>query len=434
MSEERAPRVEPADGLDAALASLPAPARAALELVVGEAGRLGIAVAWVGGGVRDLLLGRDHPDLDLVTEEEPWELAAALAAVLGGRVRSHPAFATATVSHPHGRIDLARSRRERYPGPAELPVVEPAPLVEDLARRDFAVNAMALRFVPGRSGAPELLDPHGGRDDLASRRLSILHPASFVDDPTRVLRGVGFELRLGFRLGEREVALARAALEAGGLERLSGARLWPALQRAGERLATCAGALERLDSLGAAAHLGPGPLDLGRAARCARAVARGARRLEGLDVLAADALALALGEAAAASARAGLARRLELPAAAGRLVIAGAGNAARARAALLETERPHRASELLESLRAVELAVVAAAPEAPVEEWAHRWWTDLRLRRSAISARDLLAAGARPGPEIGRALRAARRALLDGPLDREGELAVALASLREGKG
>lgn len=434
MPEERAPRVESADGLDAALATLPASARAALELAVGEAGRLGIAVAWVGGGVRDLLLGRAHPDLDLVTEEEPWELATALAAALGGHLRTHSAFATATVLHPHGRIDLARSRRERYPGPAALPVVEPASLVEDLARRDFTVNAMALRFAPGAGRAPELLDPHSGRDDLAAKRLAILHEASFVDDPTRVLRGVGFELRLGFRFGDREVALARAALEAGGLERLSGARLWQALRRACERLATCARALGRLDALGAAAHFGPHPIDLGRAACCAEAVTRGAGGLEGLEVPAADALALALGEAVDAGTRTGLARRLALPAAAGRLVVAGAETVVRARAALLETELPHRAAELLEALGAAELAAIAAAPEPRAREWTRRWWADLRLRRSAISARDLLDAGARPGPEIGRALRAARRALLDGPLDRESELAVALASLREERG
>src|SRR3954470_610477 len=137
----------------------------------------GTSVYLVGGAVRDLLLGRERADLDLVVEGD----AAALGRRLGGEIRTHERFATATVDLDGGELDLATSRSESYPRPGALPEVRPAPLSDDLARRDFTVNAMALPII----GEPDLIDPHGGLADLQMGTLRVLHERSFVDDPTR---------------------------------------------------------------------------------------------------------------------------------------------------------------------------------------------------------------------------------------------------------
>src|SRR5688500_286714 len=126
------------------------------------------AHAWlVGGAVRDLLLGGTRADLDVVVEGD----AAGAAALLGAEAKSHERFGTASVDLGGIRVDVARARRETYANPGALPEVEPAALLDDLARRDFTVNAMALPL----SGRAELLDPHGGRADLEAGLLRVLH-------------------------------------------------------------------------------------------------------------------------------------------------------------------------------------------------------------------------------------------------------------------
>jgi tRNA nucleotidyltransferase/poly(A) polymerase len=138
----------------------------------------------VGGAVRDLLLGAEHPDLDLAVEGDAVELARRL----GAEPVAHERFSTATVDLDGVRVDLARTRAETYPHPGALPEVEPAPLERDLARRDFTVNAMALPL----DGRGQLVDPHGGRVDLRAGLLRVLHPGSFADDPTRALRAARY--------------------------------------------------------------------------------------------------------------------------------------------------------------------------------------------------------------------------------------------------
>jgi tRNA nucleotidyltransferase (CCA-adding enzyme) len=158
----------------------------------------------VGGSVRDLLLGYSAVDLDIVVEGDAVELAGMLAGDLGGRLHGPSEFLTAAVHLPEGRhIDLTTARQETYPGPAKLPVVRPSTIAEDLGRRDFSVNAMALCLLPG--GGASLVDPHGGQHDTAAGLIRVLHPKSFIDDPTRLIRAVRFEQRLGFAL-ERETA------------------------------------------------------------------------------------------------------------------------------------------------------------------------------------------------------------------------------------
>src|SRR3954451_22837564 len=150
----------------------------------------------VGGAVRDLLLGRERADVDLMVEGD----ATALAAELGGANSEHDRFGTVKVDVEGHEVDIAGARTETYEKPGALPTVTPAASVEEhLARRDFTVNAMAIPL----QGEPRLLDPHGGKSDLEQGLLRVLHDRSFVDDPTRAIRAARYASRFGFRLEPR---------------------------------------------------------------------------------------------------------------------------------------------------------------------------------------------------------------------------------------
>jgi len=190
-------------------------------------GRLAEGGAYlVGGAVRDAILGRMTRDLDVVVTGS----IAGLGLGLGGETVAHDAFGTATVTLENGiQIDLARSRTESYSHPAALPRVRPATLLEDLARRDFTVNAMAVHLAP--RGFGRLHDPQGGLDDLEKRVIRVLHDLSFIDDPTRAFRAVEFSARLGFEIEPGTARLIRAAIREGVFDRLSAARLRKELER-----------------------------------------------------------------------------------------------------------------------------------------------------------------------------------------------------------
>jgi tRNA nucleotidyltransferase (CCA-adding enzyme) len=145
----------------------------------------------VGGAVRDLLLGRERADVDVVVEGDP----ARLARRLGGESRAHERFGTVAVNADGLEVDLAAARSEVYPEPGALPRVRPASLTEDLARRDFTINAMAVPL----AGEVRLIDPHGGLADLERGVLRALHPGSMRDDPTRALRAARYAARYGLR-------------------------------------------------------------------------------------------------------------------------------------------------------------------------------------------------------------------------------------------
>src|SRR3990170_1312565 len=163
--------------------SLPQETARAVRRAVSLAGSLGVELYVVGGAVRDLLLGVPVGDADLVVEGDAAALAARLARGLGARVVRHPRFGTATVRTDRFRLDFARARTERYARPGALPVVRPGRLAGDLARRDFTINATALRLTGREAGA--LVDPFGGQEDLSRRAVRVLHDRSFQDDPTR---------------------------------------------------------------------------------------------------------------------------------------------------------------------------------------------------------------------------------------------------------
>lgn len=186
------------------------------------------ALYLVGGTVRDALRGPETVaeavrDLDLLLEAEgeAARLGGALQRELGGTLTCYGTFLTCTLRLEGLELDLATTRREHYPYPGALPVVSAAPLQEDLARRDFSVNTLALRLTPRPR---RLLSVRGALADLAARRLRTLHPASFWDDPTRLVRGSRLAARLGFDYDAETEAQAARALKAGVHERVSPAR------------------------------------------------------------------------------------------------------------------------------------------------------------------------------------------------------------------
>ncbi|MGK2956684.1 MAG: hypothetical protein ACSLFI_13585 [Solirubrobacterales bacterium] len=146
----------------------------------------------VGGAVRDILVYSPVTDIDLVTEGD----AAALALGLAEDALVHERFGTAEVMVDGTRVDIAAARTETYSFPGALPDVSPSTLIEDLGRRDFTINAMAVAL-----DDPEtLIDPHGGQSDLERGVLRVLHPFSFIDDPTRALRAARYAARFGFSI------------------------------------------------------------------------------------------------------------------------------------------------------------------------------------------------------------------------------------------
>lgn len=189
-----------------------------------EARRAGVRIFLVGGVVRDLLLGRPISDMDFVVEEDAKQIATDLSARWKAKKVDHPTFGTHVLQMPdRSRVDVARARSESYDQSAALPRVRPGTIEEDLRRRDFTINAMAVE-VCGKKFGP-LLDPTGGRADLSTRRLRVLHPASFRDDPTRSYRAARFSSRFGFRIEPGTLRWLRESVKEGGPDRLTAARL-----------------------------------------------------------------------------------------------------------------------------------------------------------------------------------------------------------------
>jgi tRNA nucleotidyltransferase (CCA-adding enzyme) len=178
----------------------------------------------VGGLVRDLLLNRKNWDLDLTVEGN----GIAFARLVADRYRAGLAvferFATARLVLPDGiKLDIASTRRESYAKPAALPDVEKALLKEDLYRRDFTINAMAIQLNAAHFG--QLHDPYGGQCDLKAKTIRVLHQGSFVDDPTRIFRAIRFAQRFGFHLESESARLLEEAAATNLVQQLSGPRL-----------------------------------------------------------------------------------------------------------------------------------------------------------------------------------------------------------------
>jgi tRNA nucleotidyltransferase (CCA-adding enzyme) len=383
------------------------------------AAELGLPAYLVGGPVRDAVLGRAPLDLDITVVGPAPQLAERLAEHFGGRLTSHDRFGTAVVQMPDWHVDVATARRETYPQPGALPEVEPSDLDEDLRRRDFSYNAMALRL---DRDLGELCDPLGGLADLQARVTRALHERSFVDDPTRIIRAARYAARFGCRLEPLTQRWLEAAVAGGALGTVTGQRLWGELSRllAEESAPDAVGLLESWGVLTVlrltcastddlrALHmaqeaLGPALTDMDRA-------------MAALGLLGGDRMA-ALAEFFGLSA-------LEATAA------QGVAEAVATPPPVLFAGEPKN-STLYEALHGL-----------PGAAWLTLWvrCPDTRplLQRFmtlspclAIDGHDLQAEGFSPSPGFTPALEAARRAKLDEDADRAGQLAAAVAVLED---
>jgi tRNA nucleotidyltransferase (CCA-adding enzyme) len=375
--------------------------------------------------VRDLLLAREIRDVDMVVEGDAVDFARRLAALVGGVARAHERFGTASLALPDGlELDVAASRRERYARPGALPeVTAGAPIEEDLARRDFTINALAVWL----GARPRLVDPFGGREDLEQGVVRALHSRSFLDDPTRAFRAVRYGNRLGFRLAPATRRDLVAALTAGALDRISADRLRRELRLVFEEAAR-AGALRRMETLGLDAAVHPAlrrrPGALARLGRAEAAAGRLAAATTWLCYLLAW-----MGEASVEEVR-GVARRLGVSGAQGRALLGWpqavarfpAGLASRARSEVRRAARNLSADEI----------VAAAAVLGPSDGRALLASTFASTAaRLSIRGADLRAAGVPAGPAIGRALERTLAALEDGRIAPSEELAFALRAARE---
>ena len=365
---------------------------------------MGAGLHLVGGAVRDLLLGAAPRDLDVSFEGEPGRIESELAPALGASIESRSQFGAYVLTVGGETLDVATARRESYPHPGALPVVSPGSMDDDLARRDFSINAMAVGLMPSEWGV--LRDPHGGRADLRDGVIRVLHPASFTDDPTRILRAVRYSRRLGFRLEAGTEALARA--DAHRLRSLSGARVRREMEHLlrEERAVSMLHLAQDLGVLGAvhpSLELRPDALDRLRKA---------AGGLRG-DSAATFAALVALGGGDAES----LARRLSL----GARRTALARDAKRLRGLLPRLSAPEMSPsavvELLEGTDSVAVSTWALLSEDPLASARlRRFHAELRHVSPLLDGNDLIAMGVAEGPDVGALLAELRRGRLDGEL------------------
>ncbi|MDX2438898.1 MAG: CBS domain-containing protein [Acidobacteriota bacterium] len=389
-----------------------------------------VPVYLVGGMVRDLLLERANEDVDLVVEGDGIAFAAALAEELGGRHHPHAPFLTAVVTLSDGfKIDVASARTEFYRTPAALPEVATSLIRQDLYRRDFTINSLAVALQGDRYG--DLVDFFGGRKDLQRREIRVLHSLSFIDDPTRALRAVRYARRLDFSIAPDTRHLIATALAEGVFDRLSGQRL----RRELELLLTEAHPTE---ALALVARLGLLPaicpdLEWSETIRGQLMEVEGQLawyELEGLGpapelwILFLAGLAVQSG----ADAVAHLAERLQL------------GGSVRDRVLAL----PHQVETIVQAAdpslprsqrsRVIENcapeALLLAMAEVPLE--ARRVLADaaeaaVRLELP-VTGQQLLDHDVPPGPHIGRALTMARDALVDGVVSADEVLSWAVAT------
>jgi tRNA nucleotidyltransferase (CCA-adding enzyme) len=374
----------------------------------------GVPGCWlVGGAVRDLLLGGHPLDLDVVVEGDALAAATSAAERLGGAVTAHERFGTAIVQADELSFDLAGARRERYRAPGALPEVEAALLEEDLGRRDFTVNAIALGLSSDAEG--QVRCAAHADDDLRAGQLRVLHERSFLDDPTRLLRLARYGARLGFEVEPSTADLARAAVAAGALSTISAARVGAELRLMGAEV-SAPDALERVSALGADRALHP---QFGVRPELARAA---------LELAPPDARSdlVALAACATDFDREGLRAwldEMEFERAPREAVLAAALDGESLARALIDAGGRGRLAQLARGRPPEQLALAAAHGAG---DQVGLWTRELSGVRLEISGDDLLAAGVPPGPRVGAGLAAALEAKLDGRVEgREAELRAA---------
>jgi tRNA nucleotidyltransferase (CCA-adding enzyme) len=406
---------------------LPPEVRTCLESV-GQLGQeMGVTTHVVGGFVRDMVMGRPNLDIDVVIEGDGVEFALAAAERLGARVKVHRRFGTAVlVVNRQFHIDVASSRSEYYTRPGALPTVERSSLRQDLFRRDFTINAMSACLDPDCWGS--ISDPFGGLLDIRRKRLRILHPLSFIDDPTRVLRAARFEIRYGFRMDEHTVQLASKALELGVLGEVSGARIRDELYDIFDEAAPLA-IFGRLDEVGALATLlpqGTAPSAvMTRLIGCSDALASFAPRLSApCDSRAVFVAGIAGAGEQTAGTRWIRHLRIGKDVAEAAVVTIARGSAVTKSLRDRRGMRDSRLFRLLQPLPVEALVCLWGIGDALARERIERFAFDLNQTAMSVSGHDLVALGAVPGEEFSAILAQARDDLLDGRVcGRESELA-----------
>ena len=392
---------------------LPEEIIAFLRIAGEEADAQGLRLYLVGGAVRDLLLGRPNLDFDLVLEGDAPRLALQLARRerLGGengkggeRVTVHRQFGTAKLRRGSLNIDLVTARSETYAKPGALPTVQPGTIWDDLLRRDFSINAMAIDLSPASFG--QLLDPYGGRSDLVyERKVRVLHERSFIDDATRILRALRYEQRLGLELERNTERLLREHKSM--LDTISGDRIRHELELIlkedrPEQI------LERAQALGVLQELHPSLRGNGWLAERfgearLKAIANPALyqlllvyHLSGEDIERLIARLKIVGE---------LGRNMrKLPRLKGDFT------------ALADLALPPSSIyRLLKRYPTAAIAACALASDSPIiRSYLERYLDHLRYVKTFLDGEDLIRLGVKPGPRLGMVLETLREARLDG--------------------
>ena len=368
----------------------------------------------VGGAVRDVLMGEPNFDVDIAVEGDGITLGRALAQALGGRVVPHEKFGTAIVLHGEGgRVDVATARTEFYDYPGALPTVERASIRQDLYRRDFTVNAMAVSLKGADFG--RLVDYFGGSRDLAGGVVRVLHNLSFIDDPTRIFRAIRYETRYGFRMDAHTVGLARACVEMDLVGELSSSRVRDELQAllSEERVAD---SIRRLADLGIDRAIHP------HLAADEEAV----QLIEELDALRASyapdtpawrlrlaALARRLGSTEVLD----WAERLKLRRRDGERIADAVTVAPRLRELAAATKKPAELWARIVPHDPDGALLALAGAEGKSRKRLERYFEELRDVRLEISGGDLAELGLGESPQVGQILEELRRRKLNGELD-----------------
>lgn len=398
--------------------------------MAGAAGtRLGLPVYAVGGFARDLLLERANHDIDLVAEGNGLALARELARELGGRVREHEKFMTSVVIYHDEKgeechIDVATARLEYYQYPAALPTVELSSIKMDLFRRDFSINALAIRLDNGHFG--QLIDFFGGRRDLKDGRIRVLHTLSFVEDPTRCIRAVRFEQRYKFRIGPGTEKLIKNMLPMKLLDKLSPQRLFHEFRLLCEE-ETAAECLLRMDEIGILKALNP---ELAISHQKREMIARCKKILSWYRLLFFEEKCqpwifwfYALAHNAPYAEASAIYKSLGLPEARRQEILRQREQARLLRPELLKWQRAYemgkaKISDLCEKLQNLSLEALiynmAGLDDSGLSKTISHYVTRLRREKPDITGHDLIRLGLTPGPQFQSLLKLALKAKLDG--------------------
>ena len=402
---------------------LPRPLLKLVKQISRQGAKLDQKVYLVGGVVRDLLLGYPNFDLDLVVEGDAVKLAQQVTETGQARLLAHKRFGTAKLKYDDFTLDLATARKETYARPGALPAVTPGTLIDDLIRRDFSINAMAMSLTTDNYG--QLIDPYQGKNDLEHRLIRVLHSRSFSDDATRILRGVRYEQRFGFEFEAQTADLLERDIPM--LDTISGDRIRHELElilkeQRPER------AIERLGELGVLARINSSLKGDGWIAdKFDRA--RRLKKPAQLPSLFFCLLVYSLNETDIEQ----LLVRLNIPAKLSRAMRDTVR--LKTRLPLLDEPslKPSDIHYLLTEYETLAIQTDAIATESPtVRRSLQLFLTKLRYVRTALDGEDLKKLGVSPGPEMGRVLRMLHKAKLDGEVcTRADEKKLAVSSSRK---